>query len=72
MISDARTGQALTTISTIPSSGLAVDWGRRRIVMSTMPGTAGDAVWYDLQRANPEPQVISRVSRLQRVRSRRL
>jgi WD40 repeat protein len=58
VISAVATGQTLQAFRGIATVSVALDWARRRVVASQQNIGSGDAVWYDLNHANPAPQVI--------------
>ena len=58
VISAVATGQTLRAFRSIATVSVALDWARRRVVASPQVAGSGDAVWYDLNSANPAPQVI--------------
>ncbi len=59
VVSDVTSGRPLFGFAAVSANGLALDWSRRRIVVSTPPDGAGDAVWYDLNAPDPTPHVIN-------------
>ncbi len=62
VVDEVANGQRLFSFASVPvNSGhgaIALDWSRRRIVLGTLPGGMGDAVWYDLDSADPTPHVL--------------
>jgi WD40 repeat protein len=62
MINDIASGKRLYGFASgLVNSGhgaIALDWARHRIVLDTLPGGAGDAVWFDLNSADPTPHVM--------------
>jgi hypothetical protein len=59
VVSDVTSGRPLFSFAAVSVNGLALDWTRRRVVVSTPPGGPGDAVWYDLNTPDPTPHVIN-------------
>jgi hypothetical protein len=58
VVSNVATGQTLEAFRSIATVSVALDWARRRVVASARAAGTGDAVWYDLNSANPAPQMI--------------
>ena len=62
MITEVATGQRLygfvAGLANVGNGAMALDWSRHRIVLDTLPGGIGDAVWYDLDSADPTPHMI--------------
>lgn len=59
VVSAVTSGRPLFGFAAVSVNRLALDWTRRRLVVSTPPGGASDAVWYDLKSPDPTPRVIN-------------
>jgi WD40 repeat protein len=59
VVSDVASGRPLLSFAAVPAYEIALDWTRRRVVVTTPPGGASDAVWYDLNATVPSPHPIN-------------
>ena len=62
VINDVASGQQLysfaSSLVNVGHGAIALDWTRHRVVLDTLPGGIGDAVWYDLESTDPTPHAI--------------
>jgi WD40 repeat protein len=58
-INNVHTGAVLFRFAAPPTTGIAVDWDRDRVVLSQSAGTPGDAAWYDFKQSDPSAHEIT-------------
>jgi len=58
VVSDVASGRPLFGFAAVPAYEIALDWTRRRVVVTTQTGGTSDAVWYDLNSSTPAPNAI--------------
>ena len=58
-IRNVRTGATISSFAAAPTNGITADWSRDRVVLSQLPGSAGDVAWYSYNEPNPAPHEIT-------------
>jgi hypothetical protein len=58
-IRSVHTGAIIHSFGAGPTNGIAVDWARDRVVLSQLPGSGGDVVWYSFDEPDPAPHEIT-------------
>jgi WD40 repeat protein len=63
VVSDVASGRSLFSFAAVQTSGIALDWTHRRVVVALASAGASDAVSYDLNTSAPTPHAIDVGSR---------